>query len=127
MKFFRSHIVYRVFCVLMALHIFNICIDMPDAQPESVPEDLSVNDMESVIELILEKGFGIENAIAEHDEKDEGTSQNFEASKDYKIVPTTMHILLNNIQAIVINRTATNNEPNYLGFIGEISPPPPKS
>lgn len=55
----------------MAFHIFNLSVDTRDAAPDYVPEDLTVNDQESFVELVLEKWVGIENAITEHDEPDQ--------------------------------------------------------
>jgi hypothetical protein len=54
----------------MAVHIFNCSVDTPDPNPESIPEDLCYNDMESIIEIVLEQIFEIDNAIAEHEEND---------------------------------------------------------
>lgn len=71
MKFFRNNIISRVFCFLMALHIMNLSVDTKDAAPDYIAEDLSINDQESVVELVLEKVMGIENAIQEQDEPDQ--------------------------------------------------------
>jgi hypothetical protein len=67
----------RCFWFVLALHILNISIDTPDAGPDSVPEDLSFNDIESFAELVLENWLGIKDALPEHDESDpeEGYSQ----------------------------------------------------
>lgn len=46
-------------------------MDTPDPDPDSVPEDLTVNDIESIVEFVLEDVMDIKNAIAEHDEPDE--------------------------------------------------------
>jgi hypothetical protein len=45
-------------------------VDTPDPQPENVPEDLTYNDMESVVEIVLEQVLDINNAIAEKDDTD---------------------------------------------------------
>lgn len=65
----------------MALHILNCSIDTPDAQPDSIPENLSYNDIESISELVLEQMLGFENAIAEHDEHDTEDGGSFEIAK----------------------------------------------
>ncbi|TAG20420.1 MAG: hypothetical protein EAZ32_09400 [Cytophagia bacterium] len=70
MQFLRRYIVFRSFWLLMALHILNCSIDTPDAQPDSIPENLAYNDIESISELVLEQILGFENAIAEHEEHD---------------------------------------------------------
>ena len=111
----------------MALHIFNISVDTPDAQPESVPEDLSINDMESVVEIVLEKGLGIDNAIAEHDEPDESDAQNFEMSKEFKVCPSSNFTAIVNFETTIINIRSPYKEPHYSTFVHEINPPPPKA
>jgi hypothetical protein len=55
----------------MAVHIFNLSVDTKDAAPDSIAEDLSFNDQETILELLLEKVIGIDNAIAEQDEPDQ--------------------------------------------------------
>lgn len=54
----------------MALYMFNFSVDAPDWHPDYMPEDLTINDMESIVEIVLEKIAKIENAIPEHEEKD---------------------------------------------------------
>lgn len=71
MNFLRNHIISRIICFAFALHILNVSIDSPDAQPDSIAEDLSVNDIETMTEFVLETVLNIDNAIAEHDEPDE--------------------------------------------------------
>lgn len=61
----------KCFWILLALHILNISIDAPDRHADYYAEDLSYNDIESIVEFILESVLGIDNAIAEYDEADE--------------------------------------------------------
>ncbi len=61
----------RVLSLLLALHFFNLSIDPPDPHPNSVPEDLSINEMESIVELIMEGLFGLDDLIEEHDDNDD--------------------------------------------------------
>lgn len=81
MAFLRKHIAFRYFWVLMALHILNCSIDAPDALPDSVPENLSFNDIESISELFLEQFMGYENAVEEHEEPDSSDGLSFEIAK----------------------------------------------
>jgi hypothetical protein len=60
----------RIICFLFAVHLFNFSIDPRDPQANFVPEDLSVNDIESFTEFLAEVLFGIDNAFAERDEPD---------------------------------------------------------
>jgi hypothetical protein len=70
-----SAFVHRLICLLMSLHIINVSIDAPDQYGYtsllSTQADLSVNDIESYTELLLEEGLGMDNAIPEQDEPDE--------------------------------------------------------
>ncbi len=54
----------------MGLYLLNISVDSSDQNLNSIPEDLSINDQESIIEIIIEKVLGFENAIEEYDDHD---------------------------------------------------------
>ncbi|MGM0634847.1 MAG: hypothetical protein ACQESK_02185 [Bacteroidota bacterium] len=45
-------------------------MDSADIKPQHIPEDLSINDQESIIEIFVEKVLGYEDAIKEHDDHD---------------------------------------------------------
>ena len=100
---------------------------MPDAQPDYIAGDLTINDQESIVELILEKVMGIDNAIEEHDEPDEDESQSTQLSKDFKLYPTHYCTNFNSVRTYtkVFNKAAygCNDLPQYFH---EITPPPPK-
>lgn len=67
----RQHIILKCLWGFLALHFLNVSIDVPDRNPEYVAENLSINDQESIIELVVEKFFGFENAFAEYDDTDQ--------------------------------------------------------
>lgn len=66
----RNSRTFRLFWFLLAVHFLNISVDSEDIRPDYTAEDLSINDQESVVEIVLEQFLDIENAIAEHDESD---------------------------------------------------------
>lgn len=66
----RAHTWTRGWCVLMAMYLFNICADAPDLTLPGSPENLAYNDMESVLEIVLEQGLQVENAMPEHEDAD---------------------------------------------------------
>lgn len=70
MQRIRQHFLTRILCGLVAAIILNICVDAPDLYDDSVPEDLSYNDIESVAEWVVEDFLHIENAFPEHDDND---------------------------------------------------------
>jgi hypothetical protein len=125
MDFFRRHIIFRVICVLLAVHIVNVSIDTPDGQPYYMPEDLSINDQESVVELVLEKGLGMENAVAEHDEPGD-ESQDLELIKEFKRCNISYPEIKLYRSCITVS-----NLPYQEGFLSQytcdITPPPPKA
>jgi hypothetical protein len=101
MSFLHKHIILRYLWVLMALHVLNCSIDTPDVNPDSVPENLSYNDIESISELLIEEVMGFENAIAEHEERDTEDGGSIEVGKilffcqsspEYRIKPTLLFV-----------------------------------
>lgn len=63
---FSRHALVKCFAGIVALQVFNSSVAPPDLTSNERAEDLSVNNMESVVEIVLEKFLGIDNAIAEH-------------------------------------------------------------
>ncbi|MFD1141002.1 hypothetical protein ACFQ4C_07775 [Larkinella insperata] len=70
-----SSLFHRLFCLLMAFYVINLSIDAPDYSRVDVygqyHDDLTINEIESVGELVLEKWLGLTDVIPEHDEPDE--------------------------------------------------------
>lgn len=54
----------------MGLYLLNISVDPIDPRPEYMPEDLSINDQESIVEIVIEEVLGYQNAIDEYDDHD---------------------------------------------------------
>ena len=54
----------------MGIYLLNISVDTADTTPEYLPEDLSINDQESLIEILVEQVLGFENTFCEYDEPD---------------------------------------------------------
>jgi hypothetical protein len=128
MKFAREHVAFRFLWLVMALNILNCSVDTPDAQPDNVPEDLSYNDMESIVEIVLEEMLGINNAIAECDEPDEGNTNNFSLKKsiDFYYLKAKVKILLPKIPTH-LSQNCFYQEQYSEQFHPEIVPPPPKA
>lgn len=56
----------------MGLFLLNISVDTADPNPENIPEDLSINDQESILEIVVEQVLGYEDAFKEYDDHDTG-------------------------------------------------------
>jgi hypothetical protein len=126
MKIHKHHILIRLFCILMAFHIFNMSVDTRDANPDSEPEDLSYNDMESVVEIVIEKVLGYDNAIAEHDEEDEDSDKSFEIAKDLKIQGFYICYFSPRYPTNITATETPYNGEFCSDYTSEITPPPPK-
>ncbi|HET6245273.1 MAG: hypothetical protein H0V01_02030 [Bacteroidetes bacterium] len=66
----RNSILIKVIWGLLGLHFLNISVDSADPYPDCIPENLTINDQESIIEIVIEKILGFENAIKEYDDND---------------------------------------------------------
>lgn len=128
MKLIRQHIIFRFFWAVMALHILNCSIDTPDAQSDDIPENLAINDIESVAELVLEQMMGFDNAIAEHDEHDTEDGSSISIAKiiffcqpisSFNIKSHTLPVPSVEVKIYYTDAYATQFHP-------EIVPPPPK-
>lgn len=127
MQAFRQHIIFRLFWLFMAVHIFNCSVDTLDAQPDSIPEDLSYNDMESVVEILLENVFDIKDAIAEHDENDTQEGSSFSIKKDFSFHNRNKVEKIKIFNNGLYHTVSTEYKEQFNSqFLPEIVPPPPK-
>ena len=110
----------------MSLYLLNISVDTPDPNPEYIPEDLAFNDQESIVEIVVEKVLGFEDAIKEYDDHD---SEDHNKKKNVKI-DLLVHVAngCNKTHNKVIDRKKLYSDYEARltnGFI-EIDSPPPK-
>jgi len=126
MKSIREHIIFRFLCAVLALHILNISVDTLDDHPDNIREDLSINDMESIVETVLEQVLEIDNAIPEHDESDNDNGKiNLKKGIDL-VVPIFLVELADN-SCFLINNTSQYKENYYELFQAEQNSPPPEA
>lgn len=109
----------------MGFYMLNLSADSQDPFPQNVRENLSYNDQESIIELVVEKILGYENAFAEHDDSDTEEHNN---SKNVKIdllfhpasEPEQNHLFSDRKQNLYSLYSAREN----CGYLSTDSPPP---
>lgn len=110
----------------MGLYLLNISVDTADPNPEHIPEDLSINDQESIIEIVLEKVLGYEDAIKEYDDHD---TEDHNKKTNVKIDLTNHYIaeIVLNQEAIITTRQNFPDHNTFLanGFL-KLDIPPPK-
>jgi len=58
----------RAICFVFAMHILNLSIDPTSPEQFFIPEDLTINKIESIAELLVEEVLGIPNVFKEHNE-----------------------------------------------------------
>jgi hypothetical protein len=73
MQTLRAKFLMTITSVIVTLHVFNISFDAVD--PNFGQEDLSINDIESCVEFVLEVVLDKTNAIEETDDQDEDSSK----------------------------------------------------
>ena len=59
-----------LFWCLVLVQLLNVSVDPPDLVVIDLPEDLSFNDPESIVEIIAEHILGYEDAFPEYDDND---------------------------------------------------------
>jgi hypothetical protein len=126
----RQSLLHRLLCLLMALHVINVSIDAPD--PYAAPrfpgerrENLSINEIESFSELLLEECFVLENAIPEHEESDDD-SEVTNVEQDYFFHQLFVFRTLPE-HYWYLNRQSVPFKPAHVPtHVPEISSPPPQ-
>jgi hypothetical protein len=116
----------RVVCFLLAAYLLNFSIDNRDPNPDSVAEDLTVNDIESVYELLAESVAGVENAVEEHDERDQEDGGSFEFKKFY-FAPLVSRIQVREATYIPILYSPIDYCDLLVTRANEINSPPPRA
>ncbi|WP_373017898.1 hypothetical protein [Muriicola sp.] len=66
----RHSVFTRFLAGIMGLYLLNLSVDTIEQVPSFSPQDLTVNDQESIVELVVEKVLGYEDAIKETDDRD---------------------------------------------------------
>lgn len=122
LKILRTKILVTITCIVVGLQIFNISFDPVDNHAGM--EDLSINEIESCLELVLEIALNQENAIEETDESDEAPNK-----------PGTSLLLFSFFKPVVLIENQIANARKQYGTFKNtqtksltlsIIPPPPK-
>ncbi|MEQ8358632.1 MAG: hypothetical protein RH860_04030 [Cytophagales bacterium] len=121
----RNSILTKFLWGIIGLYLLNISVDTADPKPEHIPEDLSFNDQESIVEIVVEKIFGFEDAIKEYDDHD---AEDHNKKKNVKIdlVVHVINVLKNDSNRVYKRK---KRYPDYearliKGFDEKDNPPP---
>ncbi len=111
---------------LMGLYMLNISVDTADPNPEYIPENLSINDQESIVEILLEKILGYENAIEETDDNDREDHTSKTNVKVNLIAQNTFNHSLNLFSTTLGQQKFTHVTPYLSTGFHKLDIPPPK-
>lgn len=115
----------------MAFYVINVSIDAPDGyvtlnSQGEYREDLSINEMESFTELVLEEGLDLRNAVPEHDESDEEEDQLTKIFMDWSIPSPVVSYQFCQLTGFLPPTLMPYTGLIYRSDTAEISTPPPQ-
>lgn len=116
----KSNILYKICCGLMALHLFNMSIDVS----ELISKNISENPQESILELVVETFLGYEDAF---NEIEEGDNIKLSLKKDFSniwILPQTYNQIYPYRDELRNCYAAFYLAPHSFLFIKNTTPPP---
>lgn len=116
----------KIFTLLLLIQFINTSIDTPDLSPFT-PHHIQINAQESIVELVLEKWFGFENAIPEYYDTESDTQQ----KNKVKVHWFTFISIENSERFADISHSPekqlyVQNQPHFSSPDFEIQSPPPE-
>lgn len=120
----QNNAILRSLWGLMSLYVLNCCIDVPNSH--FVKEDLNLNKQESILELIIEKLLGFENAVAEYEDcdTDSNTSVKKNITIDVFVAPSHAIVIEKDYSGIGKQKPITESQKALIPFFEIHSPPP---
>lgn len=122
----RNNRFTRIVAFLLAIHLLNFSIDPEDPQPLHLPEDLSINEIESFAEFIAEVVLGFTDAFAETEEQDTSETT-LDSSSSVHYTPPGSDNTIPGIATRVANEYFITDDIGYALLAREISSPPPEA
>ena len=112
------------FWFLMAVYFLNISVDYQDIKGNDDLKQTHFNEQESIVELLIEKALGFENAIAEN-ESDESEQNTFKKSFSLdKFILSAPFELKNNFILVLEKEKNYHKCNGYKTTLAIHSPPP---
>ena len=122
----RSCTLTRFFCGVLGLYFLNLSVDNAYPSPEQIPEFISFNDQESIIEILVEQVIGFEDYFIELEHPESETkSPKHNTKTELKLnLPIWLGLLPEYIDSF--NTLPTTKEAFLRQSYPQIDPPPPK-
>ena len=125
MSLWGSQRLLGVMSLAMGIHILNISIDPPDDQPYWIAEDLSVNETETIVEMVLENVLNFVDIVPEHEDHNDHQKAHSLVHISHNYVAQPMTIVPRCTMSIRNQYFVTDDRQNYL-CPNLIKTPPPK-
>lgn len=110
----------------MALYMLNISVDVPNYIFNAPQPDAAFNLQESIIEIVVEKVLGFENAIPETQDNDSDSKSQIKPSLKIDVYLSLYILSFSHYQDTVGNNNFNHyNTPLISEPISEVTPPPP--
>jgi hypothetical protein len=128
LKFIRNTYLNRFIIIAITFAIINTAIDPPDLMQNmdndfAFEEDLSVNEIESIVELVMEKGMDMKDAIPESDDSD---SEDFCKKMEINVfLVTFLPVEFYKFESLIIHQTRLIQ--HFSCFSHRLESPPPKA
>lgn len=125
-RLLRHSLFSKILCGSLGLYLLNISVDSADPNPQHVPEDLTFNDQESIIEFIVEQVLGYEDLIKEyddHDSEDVNKKNNFKLTFLAPALPVAPDAPE---PAVKTKKTSPTHTAWLVSAFTEVASPPPK-
>lgn len=122
----RNNKIIRLFWFVLGLYFLNISVDATDSLYAEKKENLAINNQESIIEIVIEKVFGFDNAIAEFDDNDNSQNSIFKKIKSLDYIIQYQNSTCFLIPLISCSKEADKLTIQHISnpFLEIISPPP---
>lgn len=123
----RQSLLTRYFWGFMSLYLLNCFVDSPDVQPNYLTKDHVTDDLESIIEIFIEKALGFENALAEYDDIDINESSSLKSNLciNFFVLPI-ITIIVNNYFLRLLKENLGQQNLIFLIPYFKIHTPPPE-
>lgn len=110
----------------MAVYFLNISVDYQDIKGNDDIKQTPFNEQESIIELVVEKALGFENAISEHETDDKEENNTFKKGFSLdKFILSNSFTLKGNF-TLASKKTKSYHKCNYYKTSLAIHSPPPE-
>ncbi|MEA1786032.1 hypothetical protein U1E44_08020 [Arenibacter sp. GZD96] len=122
----RHSVVLNYFWGFMCFYMLNLSVDAPNPQGAKVTADSAFNDQESMIEMIVEKILGFEDAIVENDDHDTSHEQRQKKNMnlDFFVLATGTETIVHNFPANARKKYASPFTDVNMRYSEVFSPPP---